>query len=170
VKIKPTNERGVALILALGLLVIIAAVAVIVVLNSIVERGLTSAERQQKIAFDGMQTLMEEAIAQLSPKSDADSGMAYVGLVDTLPYPGGAGAFRIIAWNGFAIDTLPRKVRVPMAEFPATGGMHQVGEPIYMRYDNMHATARVYRATSMDWVAQKEAQVVMDVGPYGWTY
>lgn len=161
------DERGVALILALGLLIIIAVVAVIVVLNSVMERGLTTAERQQKIAFDGMQTLMEGAIAQLNPKVDADSGGFYMGLVDTLPYPGGFGAFQIYAWNGLASDSLPRRVAVPMAAFPNADAMHQVGEPLYMRYNEMHATARVYRANTTDWVAQKEAQVVMDVGPYG---
>ena len=169
-KTRPKDERGVALILALGLLIIIAVVAVVVVLTNIMERGLTTAERQQKVAFDGMQTLMEEAIAQLNPKADMDSGGAYVGLVDTLPYPSGLGAFQIIAWNGLATDSLPRRVPVPVVEFPTTGGMHQVGEPIYMRYNQMHSTARVYRANTTNWVAQKEAQVVMDVGPYGWTY
>ena len=164
-----TSERGVALILTLGLLVIIAVVAVIVVLNSTMERGLTAAERQQKVAFDGMQTLMEDAIAQLNPRADADSGSWYHGWGDTLPYPGG-GAFQIIAWNGFSTDSLPQRVHVPMVEFPFTGGMYQVGEPVYMRYNEMHATARVYRANTTDWVAQKEAQIVMDVGPYGWTY
>ena len=162
------DERGVALILALGLLIIIAVVAVIVVLTSSMERGLTTAERQQKIAFDGMQTLMEETIAQLNPNVDVVGG-AYAGLVDTVPYPGGSG-FQIIAWNGFAADSLPQQVQVPMTAFPMAEAMHQVGEPLYMRYNEMHATARVYRANTTAWVAQKEAQIVIDVGPYGWTY
>lgn len=157
------KERGVALILALGLLVVIAAVALIVAVTSIMERGLTASERQQKVAFDSMQRVMEKAISQFNPRIDI-TGTGYPGLADTMAW---GGNFQVISWLGTHDDTLIQKNPIHPLDFPR--GMHQVGEAIYIRYSPLQATARMYRAGGGGWVAQKEAWASVDVGPYGWT-
>jgi len=157
------KERGVALILALGLLVVIAAVALIVAVTSIMERGLTASERQQKVAFDSMQRVMEKAISQFNPRIDI-TGTGYPGLADTMAW---GGNFQVISWLGTHDDTLIQKNPIHPVDFPR--GMHQVGEAIYIRYSPLQATARMYRAGGGGWVAQKEAWASVDVGPYGWT-
>jgi hypothetical protein len=157
------KERGVALILALGLLVVIAAVALIVAVTSIMERGLTASERQQKVAFDSMQRVMEKAISQFNPRLDC-TGTGYPGLADTMAW---GGNFQVISWLGTHDDTLIQKNPIHPLDFPR--GMHQVGEAIYIRYSPLQATARMYRAGGGGWVAQKEAWASVDVGPYGWT-
>jgi hypothetical protein len=157
------KERGVALILALGLLVVIAAVALIVAVTSIMERGLTASERQQKVTFDSMQRVMEKAISQFNPRLDI-TGTGYPGLADTM---GWGGSFQVISWLGTHDDTLIQKNPIHPLDYPQ--GMHQVGEAIYIRYSPLQATARMYRAGGGGWVAQKEAWASVDVGPYGWT-
>lgn len=157
------KERGVALILALGLLVVIAAVALIVAVTSIMERGLTASERQQKVAFDSMQRVMEKAISQFNPRIDI-TGTGYPGLADTMAW---GGNFQVISWLGTHDDSLIQKNPIHPLDFPR--GMHQVGEAIYIRYSPLQATARMYRAGGGGWVAQKEAWASVDVGPYGWT-
>ena len=157
------KERGVALILALGLLVVIAAVALIVAVTSIMERGLTASERQQKVAFDSMQRVMEKAISQFNPRIDI-TGTGNPGLADTMAW---GGNFQVISWLGTHDDTLIQKNPIHPLDFPR--GMHQVGEAIYIRYSPLQATARMYRAGGGGWVAQKEAWASVDVGPYGWT-
>lgn len=156
------KERGVALILALGLLVVIAAVALIVAVTSIMERGLTTSERQQKVTFDSMQRVMEKAISQFNPRVDI-TGTGYPGLADTMAW---GGNFQVISWLGMHTDTIIQKNPIHPLDFPR--GMHQVGEAIYIRYSPLQATARMYRAGG-GWVAQKEAWASVDVGPYGWT-
>ena len=157
------KERGVALILALGLLVVIAAVALIVAVTSIMERGLTASERQQKVAFDSMQRVMEKAISQFNPRIDI-TGTGYPGLADTMAW---GGNFQVISWLGTHDDSLIQKNPIHPLDFPR--GMHQVGEAIYIRYSPVRATARMYRTGFGGWVAQKEAWASVDVGPYGWT-
>ncbi len=158
------KERGVALILALGLLVVIAAVALIVAVTSIMERGLTASERQQKVTFDSMQRVMEKAISQFNPRLDI-TGTGYPGLVDTMAW---GGNFQVISWLGGLghADTVIQKNAMHPLDFPQ--GMHQKGEAIYIRYSPLIATARMYRAGGGGWVAQKEAWASVDVGPYGW--
>jgi len=156
------KERGVALILALGLLVVIAAVALIVAVTSIMERGLTASERQQKVTFDSMQRIMEKAISQFNPRVDI-TGTGYPGLADTMAW---GGNFQLISWLGTHDDSLIQKNPIHPVDFPR--GMHQVGEAIYIRYSPLRATARMYRAGGGGWVAQKEACASVDVGPYGW--
>jgi hypothetical protein len=160
------NERGVALILALGLLVVIAAVALIVALTSIMERGLTASERQQKVTFDSMQRVMEKAISQFNPRVDI-TGTGYPGYADTVAMTGGN--FSLVSWIGGMghEDTIIRRNPIHPLDFPR--GMHQVGEAIYIRYSPVRATARMYRTGFGGWVAQKEAWASVDVGPYGWT-
>ena len=119
------KERGVALILALGLLVVIAAVALIVAVTSIMERGLTASERQQKVAFDSMQRVMEKAISQFNPRIDI-TGTGYPGLADTMAW---GGNFQVISWLGTHDDSLIQKNPIHPLDFPR--GMHQVGEAIY---------------------------------------
>ncbi len=166
------NERGVALILALGLLIIIASVALIVATSAIIERGLTATERQQKMAFDAMEQTMQRAISQFDPKNDMKGFRGYRGLIETQPYGGGT----LVGWMGVHDDSIPM-VGLPDTlfnnphiihplDFPL--GMHLEGEAIYIRYSNMHATARIYRAGGATWLAQKEAATTVDVGPYGW--
>jgi len=158
------KERGVALILALGLLVVIAAVALIVAVTSIMERGLTASERQQKMTFDSMQRVMEKAISQFNPRVDI-TGTGYPGYADTVAMPGGN--FILVSWLGMHSDTIIQRNPIHPLDFPR--GMHQVGEAIYIRYSPLQATARMYRTGFGGWVAQKEAWASVDVGPYGWT-
>jgi len=160
------QEQGVALILVLGLLIVIAAVALIVGVTAIMERGLTTSERQQKAVFDAQQKIMERAISRFDPQADANTGVGFPGLVDS-SYLGGGTAYRLVSWIGTHFNVNPQLTPIQPVDYPQ--GMHQPGEAIMFRYALVSSTARMYRVTGGDMVAQKEAQAIVDVGPYGWS-
>ncbi len=144
------NEHGVALILVLGLMIVIAVVAVIVSMLAILERGLTASERAQRTAFEGAQGVVELIVAKL-PGPAADSG-----LVMTLPN-------RVIVWNGDPSDSLPGMNQLNSPGLASPPGM-EYNVFAYRRYDVRGAG----RSTRSDGViiANKGVRATVDVGPY----
>jgi len=156
---KHTNERGVALILVLGLVIIIAAVALIIAGISIVERGLTASERQQKQAFDAAEAGLEHMIALL-PDS-------LFGVCDTVWF----GQTMAVMWNGSHTDTMPGKRPVTSTQFTPPGSEEIGGNRriVYHRF-SIRASGRLYvlgaNPTAPQRWANKELSIgALDIGP-----
>ena len=148
---KPREERGVALILVLGLMLVLAVVAVVVTLLAITERGLTMSERQQRAAFEGAQTAVELMIAMLPDTS------AQQGLLQTLSSTG------IVVWNGDPSDSIPGKRVLSTPSRRAVAGMERDVFTFYS-YD-IRGAGRYTRSDGVI-VANKGVRATVDVGPY----
>jgi type II secretory pathway pseudopilin PulG len=147
---KPREERGVALILVLGLMLVLAVVAVVVTLLAITERGLTASERQQRAAFEGAQTAVELMIAALPDTS------ARKGLLQTL-------ATGIVVWNGDPSDSIPRKWLLAAASPRPVQGMER---DVFSFYNYDVRGAGRYTRTDGVIVANKGVRATVEVGPY----
>jgi len=144
------GERGVALILALGLMVIIAVVALIVALMAISEQGMTASERRQRSAFEGAQGAVELVMDKL-PNPSADSGI--------MVYTNNG----LVIWNGDPADSVPgrRTLKKPSITSP-TGAEYNVFA--YWRY-SLQGAARMVQNTG-GILANKGVQANVEVGPY----
>jgi uncharacterized protein (DUF58 family) len=147
---KAKDERGVALILVLGLMLAIAVVAVIVTLLAITERGLTASERQQRAAFEGAQAAVEMLVV-LMPEAKADSGV-----IAALPNG-------IVAWNGDPSDSVPGKHQLNPPGIASPPGM-EYNVFAYRRYD-VRGAGRFTRSDGVI-VANKGVRATVDVGPF----
>jgi len=147
---RTSNERGVALILVLGLILVIGVVAVIVTLLAITERGLTMSERVQRSAFEGAQGAVELLVARM-PSAAADSGV-----YQTLPNG-------VVVWNGDPSDSIPGK-RTSAAPALASPPAMEYNVFAYKRY-NVRGAGRVTSSGGAI-VANKGVQALVDVGPF----
>jgi hypothetical protein len=147
---KAKNERGIALILVLGLMLAISVVAVIVTLLAITERGLTASERQQRAAFEGAQGAVE-LVVSLMPAPQADSGLIATHLTNG-----------VVIWNGDPADSVPgQRQLAPPGQASPQGMEYNVFA--YRRYD-VHGAGR-YTVNGVI-IANKGVRATVDVGPF----
>jgi len=156
-KSKITGESGVALVLVLGLLIVVAAVALVVSVISITERGLTANERMQRQAFDVAEYGLETYINRLDRIVVKDTTFTK-GNLPSDPYTE--------YWWGSHRDTV-------IINKSFTSGKTDVSFQPYPGYDyeifgdhvfNMNVSGRVWRAGAVRDV-RKELDVDVAVGP-----
>lgn len=146
---KASNERGVALVLVLGLMLAIAVVAVIVSLLAITERGLTTSERTQRAAFEGAQAAVELMVASFPSDS------ASVGIFRTLPN-------NVVIWDGDPSDSAPGFHPLTPPGLASPAGM-EYNVFAYRRYD-VHGAGRYTVNGTI--IANKGVRATVDVGPF----
>lgn len=154
-KIKNQNESGVALVLVLGLLIVVAAVALVVSVISITERGLTANERMQRQAFDVAEFGLETYINKLDRIVVKDTAFTKGSSGPNTEYWWGSHRDTVIAQKSFTSGTADVSFQ------PYPGYDYEIfGDHVF----NMNVSGRAWRPGALRDV-RKELEADVAVGP-----